>query len=284
MDSVVKNMDNQLKKVYIKENDFWGLPQTFKSIKFYPLKLKDVEAINLFYKIFQYPKNYIADKKILKLSYLKYLTYVVQYSVNSGGKEISNGLLKYLKMCTKQENVEYIYDTSNFDGENLDGLIMRIKIGEQEFNETDFDIIRGIILEQNGLSIDYVESFNPELEEFLAYTGGELKDTDFEDQVFTFASLMNKTVNEVGEYTLYQFKKHFSRLVHILDYQLYSPLEISGQIKSKSGGKIVKHYMIHLPEQKRYDSVLISQDVFLTENPDFPDEHGNIISKNKKQI
>lgn len=43
-----------------------------------------------------------------------------------------------------------------------------IYIGEQTFYEYDFDNIRKIILEQNRKSLEYIESFNQELEKSLS--------------------------------------------------------------------------------------------------------------------
>ncbi len=279
-------MDERLKEIYVRQNDIWGDPQIYKSVKFYPLLLKDSEYIDIFYSIFQFAKNYIPNKKILKMSYLKFMFFVIQYNINPDGTEIRDKLVKYLKYCTKSENVEYelIYPETLGEGDFIDGITIKLRINDIEFNEQDFEIIRGIILEQNGLSIEYVESFNPELEKTLNRLSetGELKDTTLEDEIFTFASLMNKTVQEIQNYTFYSFKKHLLRLMYLLDYKLINPLEISGQISSKNGNKIVKHYLTHISEQGRYDSILISADEFLNNNPDIPDEHGRTVSSMKK--
>jgi hypothetical protein len=266
-------MDKRLEKIYKTDLDIWGLPQVYKEVKFYPIKLVDVYAQELFYKIFQYPKNYIPEKKILKMSYLKYLLYIVQGSVDIDGSQISNGLLEFLKYVTKEDDIKYNYFYNN--GEDFfENLILEVIIGGKKFTEQDFDIIRGIILQQNGLSIEYVEEFDPSLEKLLAYSHAGASDMTLEDQICTFATMNQMPINAVENYTLYQFKKHFIRSAMFIDYTLFSPLETSGQIKSKTGEKIVKNYMEHMHDRSRYDSILIPQDELAMRIPGIQGESG----------
>jgi len=52
---------------------FLALKEDIKDTFFYPIKIIDGVSHNLFYKVFQFPKNYIPDRDILRASYLKYL-------------------------------------------------------------------------------------------------------------------------------------------------------------------------------------------------------------------
>lgn len=269
-------MDKKLESIYKKDLDIWGLPQTYKEIKFYPILLVDVYAQELFYKIFQYPKNYIPDKKILKMSYLKYLLYVIQGSLEITGTQIPDSLLEFLKYVTREKNVEYRYlylDNEDF----FDGLKLEIVINNKIFTEQDFDVIRGIVLQQNGLSVEYIEEFDPSLEKLIPYINNDVKDMTLEDQICIFATMNQLPISAIKDYTLYQFKRHFIRSAMFLDYQLYSPLEVSGQIKSKSGEKIVKHYMEHMNEKSRYGGILIPQEELMMKIPGMQDEHGDIV-------
>lgn len=270
-------MDKRLDRFYKKDLDIWGLPQIYKEIKFYPILLVDVYIQELFYKIFQYPKNYIPDKKILKMSYLKYLLYVVQGSIDINGSQITDGLLEFLKYITREDNIEYRYFYLDDNDDFFDGLKVEIIINGKIFTEQDFDIIRGIVLQQNGLSIEYVEEFDPSLEKLLIYAHNGMENITFEDQIYVFATLNHISIDAIKNYTLYQFKKHFVRSVLFLDYTLYNPLEVSGQIKSKTGEKIVKHYMEHMHEKSRYDGILIPQQELMAKIPGIQDEHGNIM-------
>jgi hypothetical protein len=288
-------MNDEFEKIYVHQNDIWGYPQVYKEIEFHPIRLHDAKAQDLFYRIFQYPKNFIGEKQFVKMSYLKYLVYWMQATVDDperknyvglyeypAGQKIAMGLLDFLKYSTKIDDIDYQMIALNSPVKEgdlpLSNTVLNIRIGKKVFSEEDFDIIRAIILEQNGVGVEYIESFNPELERFLNYENSKLgKGLSVEDQVFVYCALMKKNIDDLKGMTLYQFKKIFARLMLLLDYELYSPLEVSGQIKSKSGKKIIDHYMSPLPNQKsRYESILIPKDEYLESHDDVPDERGVI--------
>jgi len=262
-------MNSILNGIYIKDNDIWGFPQIYKTIEFFPLKLKDVEYGILFNKIFHYPKNSIPDKQVLKMSYLKYVLHLVQQTINPNGTEIYDGLLNFLKYVTRNNDIKIEHTVSNDPNIDIfDKIKINIKIGGIDFTEYDFDIIRAIVLEQNGLGIDFIEQYNPELEEYLLAMNQSYSDLTLEDEIFIFCSLMKKTLKEVEDYTLYQFRRHFERILSLSNYELYSPLEVLGQISSKNGGRLIKDYLYHTEETiNRYGSILIDKDKYIKSNP-----------------
>ena len=249
-------MDDSIKSIYKEEYDIWGYPQEYKGLKIYPIKIKDIKYQNLFYRNFAYPKNYIPDKSILKMSYLKFLLYIVETNVKpeDKGKDLLN-LLKYL---LKEDDMEFNYK----ERENSDDFDIFIKAGDILITESDFEDIRAISLEQNGLSLEYVESYNPELEDKLAFINKDAPNVNFADEVFTFCSMMKKTLPEIENYTIYQFRNQMEKLITLHDYDVYRPLEVSGQISIKGGQ--IKHYLYNSKKSSgRYDSVLISKDEFV---------------------
>jgi len=246
------------KKFYNTGNDLFGYPQVYKDVKFYPLKIMDTEGKHLYYRIFQYPKEYIPDKAIIKSSYLKYLLVYINSQLSKGlGESLEKLLIKFLKIVTKVDDIQLLYPEKV---STLEELIITVKIGNVKFNEGDFEIIREIILNQNGLSVEYVEEFNPELEELLSFMNRKFDNLSFEDEVITFCSMLGKTIQEIEDYTLYQFSKHFERLILLHTHTIYSPLEISGQIKSKDGSEIIKHYLSPVLKNGRYSSIMSSMD------------------------
>ena len=266
-------MNDLVKYFYNQKNDIFGYPQIYRDIKFYPLKISDTEYLDLFYKIFQYPKNYIPNKEIIKMSYLKFLTQVIQASTDPQGKQIEEGIVKILKYITKKDNIEFSWglpdqvDIGDLDG-LLEKILISIKIEDKVFTEQDFDVIREIVLVQNGLSTDYIESYNPELEKYLEFENRRFGDLSFEDEIWILCSLLGKTIHEIESYTIYQFRKHLERMMLLHNYDMYSPLEVSGQISSKDGKEIVKHFMTHFDESAgRYGSILVKQDAFVEDNP-----------------
>ena len=268
-------MNNSIEKIYDKTKDIWGDPQTYRGINFHPLKIRESEYQKNFNFLFTYPKNSIPDRDILRMSYLKFVVFVMQGLINSSGFEVSNMLLDFLKHITKEKNVsisgmimplqklgylplEKIVRVTN--GIELKDISLKLIIGNVEFNETGFDEIREIILEQNGLSIEYVNEYNPELEKILVTYSKMNGEITFEDEAYTFASLLGKSMKEIGNYTIVQYKNHMKRMVMLKDYDLYKPLEAVGQIKVKSGE--IKHYLSHFGKEGRYSSILVNTKEF----------------------
>jgi len=254
-------MNSVVSETYREENDIFGLPQEYKGLKLYPLLLKELHFQSLFYKIFAYPKKYIKLEEIEKLSYLKYMLIAVQSVVNKEGTEMVRDLCELLGHITK-ENVD-IVSKFDKDSEKIEDLIIKVKIGDNYYSEEDFDNIREIVLEQNGLSIEYVESYIPDLEKKLAFVN-KSSDLDMKDEIFIFCCLVGMNVNEIEKYTLYQFKEHFDRISAVKHYEMYRPLEASGQITLKNGE--IKHYFYHSKKRGRYDSILIPKDDFIKGN------------------
>ena len=158
-------MEPNTTKYYNRRYDLWGYPQVYRDIELHPLKISEVLYLDLFDKLFQYPKNHIPSKEILRMSYLKFLLYVVQQQLEPGKDTIREDLAKFLEHITQQKVkiLDYIEKGKN---NTLENVVIRIFIGKHEYAEHDFDIIREIILEQCGITLKYIESYNPELEKF----------------------------------------------------------------------------------------------------------------------
>jgi len=253
-------MNPNVKPYYDEYNDLWGLPQTYKNIKFYPIKLADTKFYTLFHKLFTYPKNYIPDKNILKMGYLKYLLYVIQNAINPDGDELSGDIIEFLNYITKRDDTNITWETNdNFEG--LDKIAFKIIINGVNLDENDFDNIREIVLEQNGLSIEYIEGYNPGLEEKLNFVMKDSNSINLQDEIFTFCAFMSVNINAIKSYTIYQFRKLMERIAIIKEYDIYKPLEVSGQIKLKNGE--IKHWLSHTPKLGRYHSIMIEKEKFL---------------------
>ena len=261
-------MNKNVEKIYDKSNDIFALPQSYKGIEFYPIKVKQVKLKKLMYNLFAVPKNYIPEKKILKMSYIKFLFYVVQPKYNSSKKEVDlqDDIIFFLKEITKKDDVVYEYE--NVDRiKDVDDIIEFLKINIVidgiRFNEQEFENIREIVLEQNGSSVEYVEEYLPDLEEKLSFMTKSFAELDLKDEVYIFVSLTGLSEEEVGEKTLYQFKNRLEREILLKDYELFKPLEMSGQISSKTNEELYKHYFSHIDRLRRYHSLMVEKERFL---------------------
>lgn len=250
-------MKPDLFKKYNEGNDIFGYPQVYKDLILYPIKIRDTKMQDLFYLIFSNPKNYIPNKDILKSSYLKFVIYVIQASYNSEGNELLQGVKDILSYITKKDvSIEY----RSAQGEGLASITLFLRIGDNLYSENDFDDMREIILEQNGMTIDFVEEFNPDLEENLNFLNRANAGISFQDEIFTFCAIMKLSLKEVEEYTMYQFKYAMEKLLALKEYDMYKPLIVSGQVELKSGE--IKPYLYRSVKAGRYDSIKMDVDDF----------------------
>lgn len=254
-------VSESLSGFYEPENDIWGEPQTYKGLNFYPIKITEAKLKELFFQLICIPKRYIQDVQIIKMSYLKFLIHAGFMVTGKEQDEYLANLSEFLGAITRSENVELDYNREDYP-KKMEEARWHLVVEDVKINESDFDIVREIILVQNGLSLKYIEDYNPELEEKLNIKNGAYSKFSFEDQVFVLTSFLNKVPEDIKGYTLYQFKKHLARVLAIQEYSLYRPLEASGQIKLENGQKINNFY--HLSDgDGRYDSILINKEEFV---------------------
>jgi len=280
-------MNPNIAKNYKLINDIRGDPQEYKGVKFYPLRVGDIEYKESFYRLFCWPKNYIPNKEILKSSYVKYLLMVIAPKLKQDDPDIDiyKEFIKFLCFIVHLEipSIEdidggkskvriIVYGNDPNKSGTLEGYNFKIFINNVEFDEYDFDNVREIILEQNGTSIEWVEGFEPDLEEKLNVFNNN-SDIDLKDIIYSFCVLTNLSEEEACNKTLFQFNARFEREIKLKDYQAFKPLEVSGQISSKNKkDDLIKHYLSHMPMKGRYDDILLNLNTFMEDsglsNPD----------------
>jgi hypothetical protein len=260
-------MNTVVSKIYDKNKDIFGEPQNYRGIDFYPIKVKDIKTKELFYILFPIPKKYIPDEFIIKMSYLKFLLYIIQKNCEEEYPDtnIEKDLLDFLKSVTKCDDVFYSLEPHDENENPFNKFMINIIINGVVFSEYHFENIREIVLEQNGSSIEYVEEFNPDLEENLAFIYRNSANINFEDEIYVFCALTGMTEEEAGNKTMLQFKTRLRREAILLEYKTFKPLEVSEQVKAKHGGELWKHYFSHISPSGRYDEILIKTDKFFKE-------------------
>jgi len=255
-------MNNSVAKIYKRNNDIWGLPQEYKNIKFSPVMIKDVEYLDLLYMLFGQPKNYIPDRQIIKMSYLMFLLYIVFASDPNSKRDpedVGKDLIKFFKYITKTEDVELGQIINPEAKDPINRKKLCIRIDDVEFSENEFDNIREIILEQNGIGIKYIDDYNPELEaKMIGINANKTGKIALHDEVFTLCALLGQSVFEIGKYSLFQFKMQVEKSFALNSFEVYKPMEAWAEIK---GG--VDHFLFHSENKGRYDSILISKNEYM---------------------
>jgi hypothetical protein len=289
-------MNSYVSTFYKKDNDIWGFPQEYKGIEILPIKKKDRKTAEIMYRLFMCPKTYIADRDILRMSYLKFIILVVQANaeridsnvdlhsdielfLNSVCKINGNNIETTIYL-EKHPELNELYERLSFflilKERTEGGNGIEIKLSEQ-----DFDNIREIVLEQSGTSVEYIESYNPELEESLEFLNKDNAPLNFEEEIFSFCALTKMSEVEAGEKTLFQFSRRIEREVLLKDYEIFKAMESAGFISSKNKDKdIFKHYLSHSPRVGRYDSLMLNADEYVRESG-LTDPNSNVIVENK---
>ena len=243
-----------------------GKPQEFKGVYFYPFLLKDEEYYEFIISMLSFNKNTTTDVNIVKMSYLKYLLICVQYSfadINIGEK-----LQEILSFITKT-NVIILYKRAEDDDEYFSKTSFSIKFDDIELDEWKFEKIREIILEQNGVSIKYLDEYDKTLEESLRFVYRNSNMANHEEQIFAYCIYMKMSIQEVeNTVTFYQFGKIMDRIRLMVNFETMKPLEVSGQISFKYG-KTIDDWLSHIPKRGRYDDILVKQESFVENNDIF---------------
>jgi hypothetical protein len=258
-------MNNFVANIYQPDKDIFGEPQQYKGVKFYPIKIKQTKLKKLLYKLFFQPKNYIPQREILKMSYFKFLVYVIQGNLE---ENITNDLIEFISIITKVDKEKISIKTTEHP-ENIelfDKIMLHLYVDGIEFNELEFDNLREILIEQNGSSIEWVESFDKTLEQKMDFINRGNINIDLKDEIFSFCAITKISEIEAGEKTLYQFKNRLEREMMMKDYDNFKVAELTGEVKSKSGAEIFKHYLSHIPKTNRYDTILINENTFLEQS------------------
>jgi hypothetical protein len=263
-------MNSNLAKNYKQINDILGLPQAYKGIDFYPIKMGEIDYKSSLYRLFYWPKNYVPDVDIIKTSYIKYLFYVIQPGLKEKEPEsdLEKEFIDFIGHITQTETSKISFGYKvNLEGRSkYDKFILYLFINGIEFSEQDIDNIREIILEQNGSSIEWVEDYKPDLEERLNIFNNN-NDIDFKDAIYSFCALTNLSEEEVCEKTIFQFNSRLEREIRLKDYQAFKPLEVSGQVTAKNKkDEIFKHYLSHIEMKGRYDDILLNLNTFMEDS------------------
>ena len=260
-----------------------GLPQKFRGIEIKPLMLKDEEQYEFLGKTFTYNKN-VYHPTFIKMSYIKFILSQFAEQTPDIHKKICDFLGfvtgKHVEINWEQNSIPpdqflnhinitiMIGDFEKFENPNNPSEYIMIPTSDcMSLSEYEFDEIKNIILEQNGFNIKNIQEFDPKLEEALDFVYKGYNQATFEEQVFSYCAYMKMSIHEVmNTHTYYQFYKTMSRIQRLMQFELYKPLEVSGQISFKDKKQSIDDWLSHMPEKGRYDDIKINKQTFIDGN------------------
>lgn len=214
----------------------------------YPVTMDKYYDFMLFSTIISLNKNNTNDIKIIKMSYLEFLLYLVDMELSLPIEErlYSNLLYGLIELVTQKHDVKIIYDTKSIV---IDGFRLSSK---------EFELFRGIVLAQN--KVNYKESnINPELQKELdeanrLRTNGR-KPITLEKQMITLTLNSAMSLEDVKKLTIRKFDIAMEMMDRVMSYKIDKTAERSGNVKFKND---ITHYLF---EEKERDQ-LISADSF----------------------
>ena len=242
----------------------WNDYQTYKGIKIYHFLMSDYNLFEDLISVLLFNKNSLGEVEIIKMSYLKFILYVLPSVVNEkGGKTYPNIVKK------TEQLLNYIFKDQTYqltiDEKGKLFLNVTTADGVVSLSERDFDKLKNLILEQNAIpTIDSKlhPDLQKELEEnmkFLAKMQGG-KEGTIEEQVISYKCKMQfESYKPIKEMTIYQFRKEMARWDLITDYQIYKTAEMSGMVKFD---KPIPHWRSHISDEPDYSGLLMSKHDF----------------------
>jgi len=230
-------------------------PVPYKTIKLYPVKVRDYSIFYGCTPCLTLEKKSIVDIRILKMSYLEYL-----YTLHYENKEIDflSLLDGILRLCMRLPDAKIEYKFINKKPVFI--------INEQIFDSSDFNEIRDIICEQNMVEVPD-ESIQKEIRNKMEEArrlkarenGANNKPASFEDTMLCLVASTAMTFEQVNELTLRKFIRLLQRVDAKLHYQIYMTAAMSGMVEFKDKS-ILRHWMSDLERENKNDDVLLSFD------------------------
>jgi len=250
----------------------WDNYQIYKGIKIYPFLMCDYDLFEDLISILLFEKNNLGYVEIIKMSYLKFLIFIIPHMIDEDGKQyvdVLNKLYDLLKYILKDQEFNIYIDEEK--------IFINVKTDSNSIilNERDFDKIKEIIFVQNAIPI-IDKKLHPDLQKelqenikFMAKMQGQ-KEGTIEEQIISYKCKMRfESYKPIKKMTIYQFRKELSRLDLITDYQIYKTAEMSGMV---TFNKPIPHWTSHISDEPDYSRLMMSKQEFDKKMNEFAQE------------
>lgn len=246
-------MDTNIVKQYEKEFAFDD-PIPYKDLLIYPISMYNYIEFFIAVNCLMIDKNKIPNPKIISMSYLDYLFYLIENDIN--GELYFRLLIEIFMLCFKVD----VQDLRLFKDENNKA---KFSIKNEIFDKDDFDIIKNIILNQNIINYDdtyidpQVEKALRDAEEFI--NKHKKKIGSLEDQIICVLISTSLNMEEIKNLTIRKFSKILERVDYKLHYEIYKTASMSGFVTFKEE---IDHWMSDLSQQDKYAGSFIEYGQF----------------------
>ena len=208
----------KLEDFYVEQNDVFGMPQHYKGIPIYPIKLLDFETANLMEFFLVHDKLEFVDKRtmpfdgikqIYKNPYMKAMLYGLSYNNVSRYYEALTafkGLLLtlfHIGQDADDDNDIIIICNTNLQNpldifNSVLCIIVKINGNLIKLEEEDLELLRQCILKQNGISLKSIEGYNADMEAIKRSKYASEKTMSFSERTITPISVRDAAVWHVS--------------------------------------------------------------------------------------
>lgn len=212
-------------------------PIDYKGLLLYPVSIRKINKFLQSSSVLRIQKEYIPDKEIIKMSYLKFLMTNIDKEKEEYDESLTFDLLALCFMiCMRIEEIS-IRIFIDEDGK------AKLILNDVEINENDFDYLRKLILYQNLPNYDD-ELMNPDLKNDLEQAdkiknGGE-ETEDFEHLIANLVIGTGMNIDDVKNLSIRKFYIIGQVMDRKLHYSIYKQASVGGFVEFKQP---ITHYL-----------------------------------------
>ena len=230
------SIKEEIYKNYYEELTFDD-PIDYKGLLLYPVSIRKINKFLQSSSVIRIQKEYIPDKEIIKMSYLKFLMTNIDKEKEEYGESLTFYLLALCFMiCMRIEEIS-IRLFIDEDGK------AKLILNGVEIDENEFDYLRKLILYQNLPNYDD-ELMNPDLKNDLEQAdkiknGGE-ETEDFEHLIANLVIGTGMNIDDVKNLPIRKFYIIGQVMDRKLHYSIYKQASVGGFVEFKQP---ITHYL-----------------------------------------
>ena len=230
------SIKEEIYKNYYEELTFDD-PIDYKGLLLYPVSIRKINKFLQSSSVLRIQKEYIPDKEIIKMSYLKFLMTNIDKEKGEYGESLTFDLLALCFMiCMRIEEIS-IRLFIDEDGK------AKLILNDVEIDENEFDYLRKLILYQNLPNYDD-ELMNPDLKNDLEQAdkiknGGE-ETEDFEHLIANLVIGTGMNIDDVKNLPIRKFYIIGQVMDRKLHYSIYKQASVGGFVEFKQP---ITHYL-----------------------------------------
>lgn len=203
-------------------------PIPYKELLIYPIKMRDYLIFHQLASCLMLEKNSIPDIKVIQMTYLQYMFSISNKDDNL--ISVFDALLRLvLNKRTEKFKIEYSVDQK---------ARPLFKIGKIVYNSEDFEQIRAIIVEQNGLILPdekIQKEVRVKMDEARRFRQkvNKTKMTTLEEQILALSMYSGWEIEKVYDMTIRKFFMALKRANHMIMSNIYLTASMSGFVTFK---------------------------------------------------